>query len=1013
MLKNRPPGRLFRQFWRVSRPVALLFFLFFVGPQIFGGGQREVSLSRADELIAEKQYDQAIDILTDFMRKNPEKAPEAQARIQSIMGFRDKYNRTAEELLDTLENDPGNNERILFLCDLLRELDPARIAQTEDFINRIQEIALFRSNQRQLNEILAEGSRLLAQGNYVDSLRVYLRGLDLYQQEFFAAGYGADVETRVRQSITDLNGSTATLSSLVSLLTDAINAMEGQRNQGIEQANLSTYRTLYVRVGTELDRLTALRGSYNQTETYYREQMNVIRRTNPEVGDRVFLSFAARLFEGRPDDPQDGMIGLLDTLWGNSVSRLEGLLAAKLDTVYQSVYTRASNGDYAPIAGRADLLSGYVTIPLDLVERGGRYNPASPRESLFTEQVLSQMAGSFLKYRSMRAGTEYLRDAGALGVRYNSVATSDSVAAWGNGGDAEQLIRLEQANSLSFRQLSTETQALYQTIQGDIRTSSPYQDRSPEMMVYLNNASATVANLMQGITKSETEAVTKRYTIAAGVVEERLTQHEQTLVEAQALLRGEAVDGSFISKHPSDALVLLNQVNTGIDTDIQSLQTLLTQFAGEDRVVLENGDVASLRTSAQAMRGRFDLTRTQGRTMQTTANSQVVQAQSLRRDGERFLTESQAALNSENFDTARERLARAETSYNASLAIEDSTALRQERDNTLRELDLLISSRENAMVIRTVSELLVTANTEYLNGNLEQAEEQLTRAQNMWRRTQTVENQGVTDLLSLIRVARSLRSGRTIPPTAPLYAEMSQLLSEARRNYEEGRPLINTRSDAEGRARFSAAKVSTQKVRLMYPFNEEAGLLDLRIDRELDPAGFDAIFPQRVNAAIAGTRRKDTQAYADLLNLFAINPQYPNRAAIQYQAEIDIGYRPPPPTQEQIAQSNQLTAQARNVIRNRVDSQYNTARTWLNQAIALNPDNQAAKDLSNELAGTLVATTVFDAETDRKYNQALVYFSQNNYLQSYQLAVEIARDPRYAQNTKITDLLRRLRERMQ
>jgi tetratricopeptide (TPR) repeat protein len=428
--------------------------------------------------------------------------------------------------------------------------------------------------------------------------------------------------------------------------------------------------------------------------------------------------------------------------------------------------------------------------------------------------------------------------------------------------------------------------------------------------------------------------------------------------------------------------------------------------------VLEDSDVASLHASAQAMNGRFDLTRTQGRTLQTTANSQVAQAQSLRRDGERLLTESQAALNSENFDTARERLARAETSYNASLAIEDSTALRQERDNTLRELDLLISSRENAMVIRTVSELLTTANTEYLNGNLEQAEEQLTRAQNMWRRTQTVENQGVTDLLSLIRIARSLRSGRTIPATAPLYADMSQLLSEARRNYEEGRPLINTRNDAEGRARFSAAKVSTQKVRLMYPFNEEAGLLDLRIDRELDPVTFDATFSQRVNTAVAGTRRKDTQAYADLLNLFAINPQYPNRVAIQTQAEIDIGYRKPPPTQEEIAQSNQLTAQARNVIRNGVRPQYDAARTWLNQAITLNPNNQAAKDLSNELAGTLVATTVFDAETDRKYNQALVYFSQNSYLQSYQLAVEIARDPRYTQNTKITDLLRRLQERM-
>jgi hypothetical protein len=992
----------------------MFFFLFLSVPAIFGSGRRDEALSRADQLIAEKQYDQAISLLADYMKKNPNKFDQAQSRVQIILKFRDEYNRTAEELLTTLENEPDNNPKILALSNHLIELDPARTAETEDLINRIQHIALFRNNQRRLEEILARGRNLIAQGSYVEALRTYERGLDIYQREFFNAGYGADLEIPVRQGIDDLTGSIPVFSSLVNPLSESINALEGQRNQGIEQSGLNTYTALYGRVGTELDNLTALRDRYRRLETLFMDRLELVHRMDPLVGDRTFLSFAIKLFEGYADEPKDGMNGVLDSLWDSSAARLEEILAAKLDTVYQRLYAGAVNGEYAYIGGQAEILSGYSALPLDLVDRGGRYDPVSPRETLPGGEVASGEAGEYLKYQSMRAGSEYLRGAGTLGLRFLSLAANgDPVAAWRNGGNAEQLILQEQTRGRSLRQLESEAGALSRAVQDEIGTYEPYKDRSQDdILVYLTNAGSVIDNLLADITGADTESAARRYTIAGGMAERQLVQHEEAVAQAQTQLQGELMDGSFVSKHPSSAVSILDRMNAVIDTDTQSLQTMLTQMEGEDSALLEREQLSPLYRDALEMRRRFESARSGGRTMLASARSLAAQAESLRREGERYYTEAQAALARENFDTARERLNRAENSYNSSLVIEDSSSLRQERDSTLRSLDTEISRRENEVVIRTVNQLISDAGSEYTTGNLEQAEDMLTRAQSMWRRTQTVENQEITNWLSVIRSARSLRSGRIIPATAPLYAEMSQLLSEAQRNFEEGQSLYSSSLRTEGRAKLDNAKVSTQKVRLMYPFNEEAGLLDLRIDRVLDPRAFEETFAVKVAAAITGTRRRDMQAYADLLNLFAINRQYPNREAILYQAEVDMGYRPPPPSQDQLARSNELTAQARNIINNYVSAQYDSARNNLNEAILLNPNNQAAKDLSSALARRMAATTIFDTGTDRKYQQAVVYFQQNNYLQSYQLAAEIARDPRYSQNTKVTDLLKRLQDRM-
>jgi hypothetical protein len=238
---------------------------------------------------------------------------------------------------------------------------------------------------------------------------------------------------------------------------------------------------------------------------------------------------------------------------------------------------------------------------------------------------------------------------------------------------------------------------------------------------------------------------------------------------------------------------------------------------------------------------------------------------------------------------------------------------------------------------------------------------------------------------------------------------MSQLLSEAQKNYIEGVSLYSANMKSEGDKKFSFARANIQRVKLIYPMNEEAGLLELRIEQQIDPQAFAAAIQQKVNAAIAGTKRRDIQAYNDMLNLFYIYPQYPNRAAIVTQAEYDMGYRIPPANPAMVARSNELAASARAIINARADSRYDEAQGYLNDAIRIYPDNPAVRPLLSELARVRGGTTnEFDFATKRKYDQALAALQQQDYITALRLTTEIGNDPRYSNNKLYLELRRRV-----
>jgi tetratricopeptide (TPR) repeat protein len=241
---------------------------------------------------------------------------------------------------------------------------------------------------------------------------------------------------------------------------------------------------------------------------------------------------------------------------------------------------------------------------------------------------------------------------------------------------------------------------------------------------------------------------------------------------------------------------------------------------------------------------------------------------------------------------------------------------------------------------------------------------------------------------------------------------MSQLLSDAHKSYDEGIRLINQGRRSGGLASLSRARQKTEEIKLVFPVNQEASILQLRIDQVTDPGSFNALFRDRFNSDMSSIRQfRSAEAYADLQDLAAINPRYPGIQAALTEAEILLGLRPPPPDPADLAQSRELTRQAQAL----VDASANSpsamelALETLNQALDLDPNNEQAIALKNIVVplthGT--AQNILSSEAEQEYQRALQELQQGRYIIALDIVQRLLQDPRNKNNAKLLELRRR------
>ncbi|MCL2881170.1 MAG: hypothetical protein FWF29_13085, partial [Treponema sp.] len=694
--------------------MSFLFFLFLAAPSLYAGGRTDQDMSRADTLIADKQYDEAIRILSDFSKKNPERFAEAQDRLQKIYKIREEYNTIADEVLNEVTAAEPDMDKILALTNRMEELEGSNNPTVLAFIARIRELALFNHNRQRLGQILAAGRVQLDQGDYDGALQTYYGGMDIYRDEFFHAGYDKAIVDRINAGIANIdsvvNSFARTSAPLGQASADLIQAV----NQNVPSSRVTE---LYGRLTDSMSGIINLQQLLYQTSGAFDDQLLKFQAEDNTIGDRNFLSFASRLIQGRTNETiQEGMLGALEGYWNKSVMGVGEVLQNKADTVYAAGLTSAYNHEFAGAQQVLQDVLVYSQLQLGLLAKNREMSSDAEVVQLLNQNILPENLGNYLKYGSMYAATQYLINGAQIGVAIDNAQAfaQDTASRWSSGSiAAAEALNREQSFRGSLDTVNGNLDALLAQVNQKDTEFRNYQTQfgekagaNPQALPYIQNAQVFIANLRSLVTGDQQQSVIRYYTIANGELEKRVNARKDQFSEGSRLMAGveNTTDAgtTVTSFYPTEALASLTAMAQSLPADIQDANTLLSRYSTEPQDFLSNQEISGLRASTQSMVNDLTTLRTNGQTLSASARNQITQADAYRLDGQRNYQEAQNALNQQNFDVARDRVARAAEQYNNSLAIQESASIRNTLYPQVESLGRDINRIENEVVIKDV-----------------------------------------------------------------------------------------------------------------------------------------------------------------------------------------------------------------------------------------------------------------------------------------------------------------------
>jgi hypothetical protein len=488
---------------------------------------------------------------------------------------------------------------------------------------------------------------------------------------------------------------------------------------------------------------------------------------------------------------------------------------------------------------------------------------------------------------------------------------------------------------------------------------------------------------------------------------EIIGDYESLFARVQTLYEGSEDGFSYPREALSETRVLLDALRSD-RTLMQNAVSVL-----EPAVSLDSQVPYSLEEIARAIE-RLNVLEQNAVQLASLAEEKAVLAQRALNEAELRYVQAVQAADRQEFESARDNLQRARARFNESLALQESAVLRVDSDARLLALDERIASEENEFIVREVRDLKTRARAAYYEGDFDTAENLLTRAQARWHITNVEDDVEIRNLLALVGTAISMKMGRVIPITAPLYPEMSQILNIAHQHYSQGAALLTQGRRVEAESILNLAKQKLKELQLVYHFNQEANLLLLRIDRLIDPRTFETQFTNRVASARTEYRSPETQqqAYADLLDLYEINPSYPGLRNLIVQVEIDIGIRPKPIDQAALNRSRSLTSQALSLLDRSGQNEValRQALALVDEAIMLNPNNNDAIILKDRTLSRLggQTVTVLSGADESEYQRAVREISRGNAIEAKAIVEMLLQKDSNKRSFKVLELQKKV-----
>jgi hypothetical protein len=1020
---------------RFPTKLYVVFTLFCCLQPLFAGGEADPILARSDELIKEKKFHEAIKLLSDFIQKDDKRFDDAQKRIRKLLKMFDDYNKVLKQLLDILEKDPDNFTTVIALTNELKKIDAPLDDETRFFVDKMHEMARFTAQRNSIERILREGRALIDAEDYVAALKKYQSGFDIYKEDMLSANFGKNVEQNT-------NGALNSVSEAISIIAQTIQSINNVRDSVLSMSNYANTpqnkRILNNAVQSllpQLDTLIKAKTELGQAETFFSKTASIPEIDQSGKEGSNFFPAAALFMRGRSNMPiREGMLGAVDAVWKRAILPLTDAFGTMAEESYHNAMTNTENENYQTaktnIAQTRDII-----LPInELSQRSQSFTDldTSLQTRGYNSKIFSSINESVVRFKSMDNSLSYFTSAGVIGVQFSSIKERSKNSNFWNELQAGRISperafsnmeNIQKEYSILNKKVEDELTAITQDINRLDNQIAGRQFKSSDDeekalfnagLRYYDDSHRIMEKLGQGISDDEVASIKKLYTIANANVKKQLDQLEKNYAESRRLMDGveiKTTQGQTVkAKYSREAANILSGMKNDLTSGIKTADVILAKYKNdtENEKLAENlkNEAGDISHYSQRLR---ELNTNSAREL-AVATDRAGRAESFRVDGERFLKETKQALGANNFDLAREKLERTVMRFAESLDLQENSELRREWELNIAPLSKEIARLEYDYIIREVRDLIDSSRNKYFAGDFNRAEESLIRAETRWARINPEPNNEIFYWLNLVKNALAMRSGSQVPLTAPLYPEISQLLSDAKRNYNAGLSFFKESKREEGIIEFDMAKEKTQKVRFMFPVNQEAGLIDLRIDKIIDPEAFELTFQQRFVTAVAGTKLGSKEAYLELENLSHINPGYNGMQAALTEAKYILGILPRPVDNKTETESTALLAQAQRMFSRNNAAQYNEVLRLTARAISLNPNNTPAMQFADRVRLAMGSRNaiVSDQGAEQLYVEAVREFQRGNNIMAMTIVDRILQNPANKNNLRFNELQRRI-----
>ena len=1012
----------------VIKKIVSVFFIFFslctAASFVFAGGKTDKNLAEADELIEQGRLNEALRFLEAYMVKHPDDFDNAQKRIFRVFRLREQYKELAEKLILTIEEEPLNDEKKLDIIAQLESYEKEPTETEKAFIRETKFAAQFTYYRAMFNNIMTEGIKLNEDSRFADSIRRFSDGFVLYKNDFYNDFEGTELLSDIDSFIKGLDEALAEYDDL----QDAWERAFKEFNEALTEFDADRVLTAYKDVDSVLRKHAALRNLFVETGFHFREVFQGLRRQDSELTDASFLPFAYRFLLGNESDSAMGIVWGMDRQWEVLCSASRVLLTAMIEHMSAETAARlplreSIDGTFVlsddvrflrSIDEIDDMGIAFINL-YELLEHPARTHPRdfynAYNTALNYNKILVADAGRLYDETEIfKTEKNIFANLSAPPIKQLSsnqglISYSDSLIDYAERRFSGTQSAFDRIGFLTNTHTSLFSSAVSDSAGTPLPWDSFYTALEKELNIFASEQTA------EGI--RAWESLSSFVARSSGILRDR---YGEAYNEYSALLNG--VGDSSTPSYPDKALESFTKLKNDLAQDIAALKVrfLWLDRAPDIPLHKEPGSALFAENYTQIVDDTAFLNALSLNIDERTklARRYIFLAQQAKNEADFRYEQARTALQREDFNGSREALQSARNKYNEFLSYQEDAVVRRETDTKLDKLGTEIVRLENRKVIKDVRLLITDARTLYYTGDFELAERLIIQAEGRWAVTNVEPNIEVSNLKIMIGNALSVRTGRTIPVTDPLYPEMSQTLNAAYQYFEQGKELLKSGKRAEGLEALNAAREKIKDIQVLYPLNQEANLLALRIAQLADPEGFGELFRQRYNNALKEYRSPATvnRAYADLKDLYEINPSYPGLKKRIYDIEVELGIIVPPPTPQQLARSKQLVNEASRLFESasRDELALNSALIKLSDALSLNPQNSEAMILIDRIKTGMggQSLVVLTADKELLYQQAVQELAKGNTITAAALVADLWRDPKLRNSAKIIDLKKKV-----